>query len=143
MIKEICATSFGELNEWRNRDSWRAKGYAKMHELAVQQGKRLKRNFILRPDEQTGAADDVLRANVSARISVKIAAQQSVSPQDFNQANNCLIFYDRHKKPIYCIQAMHDQQGQFAGAFLYFRIETIQPIVEAYLRIDAVAQAYP
>jgi hypothetical protein len=140
-VKWIHATSFGELEELRDPYSWSAQSYAKTQEMAIRQKKHIERIFILRREE-VGNADDVLRANANAQITVKTAAQQLISPHDFYQANDCLIFLNRRKEPIYCVQATHDESGHFTGATLYFRLENIQPVFDAYLRILAIAEAY-
>jgi hypothetical protein len=141
-VKTICATSYGELREWRDTGSWWVKTYLAMHQLALQQRKSIRRIFILDKDEQGGGTDDVLKANRDAKVIVKTTAQESVSPEDFGQASNCLVFYDRHGKPLYCFQAFHDQGSHFTKAVLYIRYEDIESIVQAFARIEAIAQVY-
>jgi len=142
IVKAIHATSYGELGEWGHPNSFWAKTYPELNRKAAEQGKRVERIFIMQPGEQSERTDEIFRQHMALKVSVKTAQQRLVPAPDFNQANNCLIFFDKRKRPIYCFQAMHDREGRFAGAVLFSKIENIQPIVDSYDRIDAVAQVY-
>ena len=63
VVKVIHATSYGELDEWRDGDSWWVKSYIRTQAVALKQRKHVTRIFILREGAQDVRAVEVLQAN--------------------------------------------------------------------------------
>jgi hypothetical protein len=141
-ITEIHATSFGELEEWEETKSWWAKNYIDIQKTAIGRGKRLYRTFILEGDEQSDEAKaNVLKRQADLKIVIRTAQRHQISAQDFKEANNCVIFFDRDGVPRYCSQAVHEG-GEFSRAMIHSDRDSMRPIVDAYKRINAVATSF-
>lgn len=139
-IKEIHATSSGEISEWLETESWWGKNYIDMNAAATKRGVKIKRIFILKDEQDRTSGAKVFQRHAAIRVTIKVAVRQTVSTADFNLASNCLIFYDDHKHPIYCLQAIHGAEGGFVSALLDSDSDRTKPLIEAYGRIEAVAQ---
>jgi hypothetical protein len=139
-VTRIQATSSGELDEWSYSPSWLEKGIPAMNKLAVNQGKKITRILILRPTEQLVHAESAVVANSGVGVDVKLVHQEELPAQDLKLANNCLIFCDS-RRALYAIRAIHDD-GQLTYIDLSTTNEKIQPISDAFRRIDAAARDY-
>lgn len=139
-IKEIYATSFGELTEWTETESWWAKNYMSMNAEAIKRGVKIKRIFILNDVNDLALGMPLFRRHLSNHVAVRTALRQTVSGPDFNMASNCLLFYDDGHKAIYCLQAIHGSDGGFVSAFLYSDSEHVKSMLDAYRRIETVSQ---
>jgi hypothetical protein len=134
-IKEIRATSFGEVGEWR---TWWGKQYLEIHKAATKRSVKIERIFILRSEDEAEGAADVMRATAAYGV-VKYTLQSRISQSDFNNANNCMIFFDRDRNPVYSLQAMHDGDGKFLSAVIYNDSAHIKPVLDCYGHIEAVS----
>ena len=141
VVKEIHATSYGELDEWRDESNGFISGrYMRINKSAVDRGVRLVRIFILETANDQSRAESVVRANAKLNVPVMTTLKSLIHAQDLNEVDNCLIFFNRRHEPIYCLQVLHDEGGHFVSAMLYSRSEKIQPIVDAFGRIEDSAE---
>jgi hypothetical protein len=135
-VKEIHATSFGEVEEWR---TWWGTRYLEIHKAASKRGVKIERVFILRSDEEVQKAADVMSANSSCNVVAKYALRSAISQSDFNNAGNCMLFLNRAHIPVYSLQAVHDGDGGFASAVIFNNATHIKPVADSYSHINAVA----
>lgn len=135
VIKEIRATSFGEVDEWR---TWWGKQYLDIHKAATKRGAKVERIFILRSEDEVKGAVDVMRTNAAYGV-VKYALRSAISQGDFNNANNCMVFFNRERVPVYSLQAVHDGDGKFLSAVIYNDLPHIKPVIDSYSHINAMS----
>jgi hypothetical protein len=135
-IREIHSTSSGEADEWR---TWWGKHYLEIHKAAIKRGVKIQRIFIVRSDDEATSAADIMRANTAHNIIVKYAVRPEISQSDFNNASNCMLFFDRNRVPVYSLQAVHDGEGKFLSALICNDITHIKPVADSYSHIDAMS----
>ncbi len=138
-IKEIYATSYGEMSEWRDVDSWWGGNYLSIHDVAHKRGAKITRIIIVHSDEEKESVHDVLDANVAHKVIVKTALARRISSSDLERVGNCLIFLNGKKELVYCLLANHNSKGDFVKALIYRDQEHMMPILEAYKRIETIS----
>lgn len=136
-INEIHATSYGELDEWEEEKSAWAKNYSDLQKDAVASGKKLYRTFIL--DGGGQRYEEVFARQRDFGIIPRIALKSQISGSDFQQVNNCMIFFDGDGIAKYCFRAIHDA-GQFSETILYSDSAAIKPYADAYDRVNNIAK---
>jgi hypothetical protein len=135
-VREIRMTSYGEIDEWRD---WWGRKYLEIHKIANQRGVRMERLFILKSDEEAKLAADIMHMNVAEGVAVKYTLRSKISSGDFNNANNCMLFFNRDGGLIYSLQAVHDGEGRFLSAMIYNDISHIKPLADSYGHIEAMS----
>jgi hypothetical protein len=106
MVGAISATSYGEIDEWLDKDSWVNSIHLQMQNSAHLRGVHVERIFIA---ENTRKLDAVCRLHESHFVSVKIVDPRDVSPELIHRTGNALVFYDRHEGALDKITFYRDQ----------------------------------
>lgn len=138
-IKYIYATSHGELDEWKEENSWWATNYRNLHLSAKQRGAVVTRIFIFprgpEPLELTVLSEHRRRH----QDIVKVAVSAQVPPSILPHAGNCMVFADARNRPIYGIRAAHEAEGMFVEAALFRDQHRVNELWDAFKRIDAIS----
>lgn len=141
-VHEIIATSYGELIECGDESKGWIRNYLRIHDKAIGLGKIIRRIFILTSESEEITGKDAFVNNKSRGVQVKTVLRKRISNQDIGEAGNCIIFCQAPNVPIYCLQARHTSDGEFAKAIIYRDQQHMRQLVKACKRIDANATPY-
>ena len=138
-VKEICAVSHGEIEEWRENDAWH-QHFIHMHEQAIKRGVKLSRVFVFHEEREENDAADVLQKHLAMKIHIKTILTDKIERHDFLLAQNCLLFFGTKKKtPLYVLIAHHSNRGQFVKSDLFWDETNVKAGFEAFERINRIA----
>jgi hypothetical protein len=140
VVQSIAATSYGEMDEWLEQTSWITSIYLRMQMSAHLRGVKVERIF-LDSKRSSNKLGDVCRLHLGYFVDIKTVDPVGIAPELLHRVGNALVFFDRHRNPVYAARADH-HEGKLEKITFYRDQYHIHQINDNFNRIRELADVY-